>query len=68
MTTLAIDIEIPNAEDVSITDDTISVDLSDGRTIAVPTAWYPLLVKCDVARKGEVAPYWQGTRNPLENH
>lgn len=26
-----------------ITEDTLSVDLSDGRTISVPLAWYPRL-------------------------
>ena len=29
--------------DVSIDDDTITVDLEDGRTIAVPIGWYPRL-------------------------
>lgn len=29
---------------VSVTDDTLSVDLSDGRTIAVPLAWFPRLL------------------------
>ncbi len=43
MTTLAIDLEIPSAENVIVTEDTLSVDLSDGRTISVPTAWYPRL-------------------------
>ncbi|WP_460194428.1 DUF2442 domain-containing protein [Thermosynechococcus sp. FA-CM-4201] len=28
---------------VLVTDDTLSVDLEDGRTIAVPIAWYPRL-------------------------
>jgi Protein of unknown function (DUF2442) len=28
---------------VTITDDTLAVDLDDGRTIAVPIAWYPRL-------------------------
>lgn len=36
--------EIPKAEDVKITDDTLSVDLSDGRTISVPLEWFPRLV------------------------
>ncbi|HHT9114610.1 MAG: DUF2442 domain-containing protein [Planctomycetes bacterium] len=36
--------EIPKAEDVKITDDTLSVDLSDGRTISVPLDWFPRLV------------------------
>lgn len=28
---------------VTVTDDTLSVDLEDGRTIAVPVGWYPRL-------------------------
>ncbi|MEA1945935.1 MAG: DUF2442 domain-containing protein [Thermodesulfobacteriota bacterium] len=43
MAILAIDIEIPSIEDVSVTEDTLSIDLSDGRTVSVPTAWYPRL-------------------------
>ena len=42
-TLAAIEIEVPNAENVTVTDDTLSVDLSDGRTIAVPLAWFPRL-------------------------
>ncbi len=34
----------PRAENVTITDDTLSVDLGDGRTIAAPLAWFPRLV------------------------
>ncbi len=30
-------------KDVRVGDDTISVDLMDGRTITVPLAWYPRL-------------------------
>lgn len=30
-------------KDVRISEDTLSVDLMDGRTIAVPLAWYPRL-------------------------
>ncbi len=44
MTTLAIELEIPSAENVIVTDDTLRVDLSDGRTISVPTVWYPRLL------------------------
>ena len=29
---------------VRVTDDTLSVDLVDGRTIVVPLAWYPKLL------------------------
>ena len=34
----------PAATNVLVTDDTLTVDLSDGRTISVPLAWYPRLV------------------------
>lgn len=40
----AIAIEIPKAEDVKVSKDTLTVNLSDGRTIAVPIAWFPRLV------------------------
>jgi len=32
------------ATGVSVTDDTLTVDLSDGRTISAPLAWYPRLL------------------------
>ena len=44
MNITAIEIEIPKAEDVRVTEDTLSVDLSDGRTISVPLEWFPRLV------------------------
>jgi len=43
MNSSAAEILIPRAQNVSVSDDTLSVDLVDGRTIAVPTAWYPRL-------------------------
>ena len=30
---------------VAVTDDTLSVDLEDGRTISVPIGWYPRLAR-----------------------
>ncbi|MBI1928794.1 DUF2442 domain-containing protein [Candidatus Poribacteria bacterium] len=33
----------PRAVNVMITDDMLSVDLEDGRTLAVPIGWYPRL-------------------------
>jgi hypothetical protein len=44
MNTLAVDILIPDALNVIVTDDTLSVDLSDGRSISVPLAWFPRLL------------------------
>jgi hypothetical protein len=45
MSISANEIEVPNAENVTITEDTLSVDLSDGRTISVPLAWFPRLLQ-----------------------
>ena len=44
MNSLEIEIQLAKAKHVSITEDTMSVDLSDGRTISVPLAWFPRLV------------------------
>jgi hypothetical protein len=48
----AIEIEIPEAVDVKVTEDTLSVDLTDGRTISVPLGCYPRL---EHANSGERA-------------
>ncbi len=34
------------AHAVRITDDTLKVDLDDGRTISVPLSWFPRLLQC----------------------
>ncbi len=44
MNTLAVEIRIPEALNVLLTDDTLSVDLSDGRSISIPIAWFPRLL------------------------
>jgi len=38
-------------KDVSFTDDDISVDLFDGRTITVPLAWYPRLLHATLEQR-----------------
>lgn len=43
MNILAVEIEIPYAVDVHSTEDTLTIDFSDGRTISVPLGWYPRL-------------------------
>lgn len=37
-------IEVPKAQSVTATDDTLTVSLGDGRSISVPLSWYPRLV------------------------
>ncbi len=44
MTISAVEIQVPSVEAVTVTEDTLSVDLSDGRTISVPLEWFPRLV------------------------
>lgn len=43
MTTSAIDLRDPLALDAAVSDDTLSVELADGRTVAAPLVWYPRL-------------------------
>lgn len=39
-----VEIEVPDAVRVEVSDDTLTVELSDARTIAVPLTWYPRLL------------------------
>ena len=39
----AIEIRPPRAQRVIVADDSLTVDLVDGRTVSVPLAWYPRL-------------------------
>jgi hypothetical protein len=44
MSTLAIEIRVLEAQHVVVTEDTLAVELADGRTISAPIAWYPRLL------------------------
>ncbi len=43
MSSSAIEVRPPRAQRVIVTDDSLTVDLVDGRTVSVPLAWYPRL-------------------------
>ncbi len=43
MTSSPVDVGQALAQKVRVTDDTLIVDLIDGRTLSVPLAWYPRL-------------------------
>jgi hypothetical protein len=45
---------LPRIISVTVTDDTVSVDLEDGRTIAVPIGWYPRLAHGTSAERASV--------------
>ncbi|RMF66525.1 MAG: DUF2442 domain-containing protein [Calditrichaeota bacterium] len=44
MTISAVEMAQPYALRVLVTEDTLTVELSDGRTISVPIEWYPRLL------------------------
>jgi Protein of unknown function (DUF2442) len=44
MSTLEIEIQEARAQDLHIDDEVLAVDLTDGRTIIAPLAWYPRLL------------------------
>jgi hypothetical protein len=44
MNTLAVELRVATAQHVEVTEDALIVDLSDGRTISAPLAWYPRLL------------------------
>jgi hypothetical protein len=45
---------LPRIISVTVTDDTVSVDLEDGRTIAVPIGWYPRLAHGTPAERAKM--------------
>lgn len=51
MNTSAVELGLPFAEDVRVSDDTICVDLSDGRSVSVPLSWYPRLSHASAAER-----------------
>ena len=44
MNSLPIELKVPRSQYVAVTEDALTVDLDDGRTISVPLAWYPRLL------------------------
>ena len=59
------EVGVPLAERVDVTEDTLTADLSDGRTISVPLAWYPRLVHATPTERRNWAPDRRGRGNPL---
>ena len=47
---------IPDAERVTVTDDTLSVALSDGRSLTVPLTWFPRLVQATADERANWRP------------
>ena len=53
MTTSVLEIAIPAAFHVGVTDELLMVDLDDGRSIAVPVGWFPRLAHATAAERGK---------------
>jgi Protein of unknown function (DUF2442) len=51
--TSRVDMEIPKAQGVSLTDDALSVDVSDRRTVTVPLTWFPRLLHGTPTERGD---------------
>ncbi len=51
MTSSTVESREPLAIRVAVSEDTLSVELADGRTIAVPLAWYPRLMHSTVQER-----------------
>ena len=49
------------AQEVVVTEDTITVELSDGRSISAPLAWYPRLVHGTPEERADWRLVGQGT-------
>lgn len=45
--------QLPKIQTITIADTTLTADLSDGRTIVVPLAWYPRLLNASVAEQND---------------
>jgi len=43
MSSLAVEVQEPRGKSVKVSDEELTVDLVDGRTIVVPLAWFPRL-------------------------
>jgi hypothetical protein len=47
MSISALELALPAASSVVVNDDTLTVELSDGRSLAVPLSWFPRLAHGD---------------------
>jgi hypothetical protein len=51
MNTLIAEMQVVKATEVMVNDDTLTVELADGRSLSVPIAWYPRLLYANQAER-----------------
>ena len=61
MSSLAVEIQAARAQQVTVSDEDLTVDLLDGRTIIVPLVWYPRLWHATPAERGRFEVFGDGT-------
>ena len=60
MATLTVEVEVPGAASLEVTDEALRANLSDGRTITVPLDWYPRLIHATPAERKNYELYGDG--------
>lgn len=53
MSSSQIEVQAIEAQQVTVTDDSLVVDLVDGRSVSVPLAWYPRLVHASAEERAK---------------
>ena len=61
MTSLASEQKEPRARSVVVTEESLTVDLTDGRTIIVPLVWFPRLWHGTAEERSEFEIFGDGT-------
>jgi hypothetical protein len=61
MSSLPAERKEPRARSVAVTEESLTVDLVDGRTIAVPLAWYPRLWHATPEERNHLEIFGDGT-------
>jgi hypothetical protein len=61
MTISAPDIKAPSATAVSVSDDSLIIELSDGRSVTAPLAWYPRLLHATRAERDNLRLIGEGS-------
>ena len=61
MNSSAIETQEARARQVSVTEEALTVDLVDGRTITVPVVWYPRLWHGTAEERGNIEVVGDGT-------
>ena len=60
MTTSGLELAVPAATAASVGEDSLVIELADGRTITAPLAWYPRLLHASASERANVRVVGQG--------